>query len=270
MNDEPTSDATQMNNCKSWRNVWERDAKDSVSDFVLDRGVSPRSSKIEAFSDLEHIAFVKPERSEVLLDAGCGTGVNILRFYPLVQRVIGMDFAAGSVERCLSRIAGGGILNSQVCVASVTDIPLPDRSVDRILCLSVLQYLNDDEVRRALREFARVIAPKGTIILHVKNSMSLYWSTLRVAKKIKVLLNRPSTMYHIRPFTWYVSELSNANFRLVEYTSFNLFTLDRMPRSLVSWLQEYELRNQDHWFYRSPVVKRYGADLKIRAVPNLD
>jgi ubiquinone/menaquinone biosynthesis C-methylase UbiE len=250
--------------------VWEHDSRNKVAVFVLDRGVSPRRSNIEALSDQEHIAFVKPERSEVLLDAGCGTGVNILRFYPLVKRVIGMDFASGSVERCLGRIGSAGILNSQVCVASLTDIPLPDHSVDRILCLSVLQYLDDDEVRRVLREFVRVLAQKGTIILHVKNSLSLYWSTLRMAKRIKVLLKRPSTMYHIRPLTWYANELSNVNCRIADYKAFNLLTVDRMPTSLVWWLQECELKHQDHWFYSSPVVKKYGADLKIRAVPNFN
>src|SRR5579863_4378759 len=163
----------------NWRLVWEDKSKGDVSDFELDRGTSPRDREIENLSEQELINFIEPGPSEILLDTGCGTGVNILRLHSQVRNIVGIDFAWGLLERCQKRIEAHRIKNAHLCHASATAIPLPDGSVDRILCLSVMQYLNDDEFRQALREFVRVLTPGGVIILHVKNLSSLYWSTLR-------------------------------------------------------------------------------------------
>jgi ubiquinone/menaquinone biosynthesis C-methylase UbiE len=248
-----------------WRKVWEENSKADVSDFELDRGISPRAQEIEVLSTAEHIAFVNPKPGETVLDAGCGTGVNILRLSSRVTNIVGIDFAAGSVERCQKRLQEQKIPNAQVCVASLTAIPLADHSVDKILCLSVLQYLRDDEVRMAFREFARVLADGGTLVLHVKNASSLYWSTLHVAKKLKALLGREGQNYYVRSFDWYVRELASFKCEIVEYKSFNVLSLERMPKGLLSRLQEFELRHPDGML-ALPVIRRHGADLKIKAV----
>jgi SAM-dependent methyltransferase len=129
----------------------------------------------------------------------------------------------------------------------------------------VLQYLDDGEVRQAFKEFARVLGPGGILVLHVKNASSLYWTSLGVAKKLKSLLGRAATAYHVRPFRWYVNELESLNCRVLGYKSFNLLTLDRMPRKLTYFLQGAELRHHGGWLFRIPFVRRHGADLKIRA-----
>ena len=48
--------------------------------------------------------------------------------------------------------------------------------MDRVLCTSVLQYLDDAQLRAAFREFARILKKDGTLVLHVKNLASLYLS----------------------------------------------------------------------------------------------
>lgn len=48
-------------------------------------------------------------------------------------------------------------------VASVTELPLPDRSHDTVLCSEVLEHLPRDRVEPALRELARV-ADRGLVI----------------------------------------------------------------------------------------------------------
>jgi SAM-dependent methyltransferase len=249
----------------SWRHVWERDSKEAVADFELDRGISPRGQELEALSEAELLEFIAPHDNEILLDAGCGTGVNVLRLHARVKRVIGMDYALGSVQRCQKRVQAQQVANAQLCQSSVAAIPLPDSSVDKIICLSVLQYLDDREVRQVLREFVRVLGPDGIMILHVKNSSSLYWLTLRLAKRVKDLLGGRTHTYHVRPFRWYINELVALNCRILDYNSFNLLTLDGMPAKLSALLQRSELRHQRSPVLRAPFVRRHGADLKIKA-----
>lgn len=56
-------------------------------------------------------------------------------------------------------------------VASVTDIPLEDNSIDMIICVgSVLNYT---DVSKALDEFKRVLKPNGKLILEFERSDSL-------------------------------------------------------------------------------------------------
>jgi ubiquinone/menaquinone biosynthesis C-methylase UbiE len=255
-----------MTDMASWKQVWEQQSRADVPDFELDRGMSPRDRETEDLSEKELISFIEPGELEVLLDAGCGTGLNIVRLHSRVRSIVGIDFAWGSLERCRSRVQAHQARNAQICQASISAIPLPDCSVDKILCLSVLQYLDDEEVRRVFREFVRVSSLGGIIILHVKNLSSLYWLTLRFAKKLKVFLGWTTEAYYLRSFRWYVNELASVNCRVLDYKSFNLLTLDFMPRWLVHYLQGLELRWNTGVIFRVPFIRRHGADLKIKAV----
>lgn len=259
-----------MNNTIQWREVWEATSRESVPDFELDRGMSPRDPETEALSEREHVNFIDPSEYDVVLDAGCGTGSNMLRLHSQVREIIGIDYAYGSIDRCRKRIQAQQIHNARVCVASLTSIPLPDCVVSLILCFSVLQYLNDEEVRCALKEFVRVLRPGGIIILHVKNSSSLYWSTLRIAKQMKMFLKLTTRTYYLRPFRWYVNELEHVNCRVLDYRSFNLLTCDCMPSRLVTALQRFEFRRYAGLLLRTTFVRRHGADLKIKAVLHHD
>ena len=254
-----------MNESSKWRTYWDQKSGQSVSDYEFDRGANPRPADVEALSTQEFIAFVDPKETDVLLDAGCGTGVNIVLLHDRVRRIIAVDFSEQAVARCQRRVESQSIQNAEICPASVTQLPLEDRSVDRIICMSVFHYLGDDQVRTALREFARVLRPFGTLILHVKNSASIYLSTLRVAKRVKKLLGADVTFEHVRPFSWYRRELDVAGFRLADYNAFNLVILEGMPQSVVHFMQRVELRHHKSMALRFGFVRRHGADLKLKA-----
>ena len=57
------------------------------------------------------------------------------------------------------------------CRMDVTDLPLPDRSVDAIICNHVLEHVPDDA--RALKEFHRVLKPSGFAVLQVPIGLAL-------------------------------------------------------------------------------------------------
>jgi len=248
-----------------WRRVWENKSADqSVTDFELDRGRAPQDTETDGGMDEELLAFVAPQPTETLLDAGCGTGVNISRFQARAQHIIGIDYAAGAIARARRRIHSRRMTNARVAVASVTDVPLSDRCVDKVLCLSVFQFLDDDQARKALREFARVLRNDGILILHVKNLWSVYWATLWIAKKLKRLI-RPGGIEYLRPYRWYIQELKSASFEIVDYTAFNFFTVDRMPPRWVSFLQSLEAKYHNASLLRTRFAREHGADLKFKA-----
>lgn len=254
-----------MQKSSKWQSYWDGKSGAAVSDYEFDRGATPRPAALEALSDDEFVQFVEPQPTDVLLDAGCGSGANILRLHDRVQRIVAIDFSHEAVERCRRRVGSCGVGNAEILAGSVTEVPLPDDAVDRVICMSVLHYLDDDEVRAALRQFARVLRPGGQVILHVKNSASLYLSTLRWAKHAKRLLGAQVTLEHIRPFSWYQRELAAAGFVLTDYNAFNVALIEGMPQRLVHCLQGLELAHRHGRLMRAGIVRRHGADLKLKA-----
>jgi ubiquinone/menaquinone biosynthesis C-methylase UbiE len=254
-----------MPSTSSWKQYWDRKNTSTASDYEVDRGTQQRDKEIESLSNKELLAFIGAHPSDLVFDAGCGTGANILLLQPFVRRVIGMDYSEVAVARCQKRLSLNGIDNVEVFQGDITSIPLPDGSVDRVLCMSVLQYVDDAQLRAAFREFARILKKDGVLVLHVKNLASLYLSTLWLMKRALRMLGKHAKLENYRTFRGYVRELRRAGFIPSDYRSSNVFVLDRMPHKLVLWLQKFELSHQNQFPFSSKFLRRHGSDLKIRA-----
>jgi ubiquinone/menaquinone biosynthesis C-methylase UbiE len=254
-----------MEHSDRWKTYWERRAEQSLSDYEYDRGRSPRGQEIELLSEEELLSFIQPEPGDTILDAGCGSGVNIARLHSKVGSIIAMDFSKGSVERARKRVELFGIGNVEVVQGNITDIPLATGSVDKVLCMSVLQYLTDAEVRESFTEFRRILKDGGILILHVKNISSLYLATLWLAKSAKLLLGMRTKLEHYRPYRWYVGELESVGFAVLAYNSFNLLTIEGMPASIARLLQKLEFKYRNKFPLRLGFLRRHGSDLKLKA-----
>lgn len=254
-----------MNADNQWRTFWKQKTEQSGSDYEYDHGRSPRQKVIEDLSNQELLSFIKPSPSEVIFDAGCGTGANILLLHSNVRHVSAMDYNQGAVERCRTKMHENGILNVEVMQGSITEIPLPSSSVDKTICLSVLHYLSNDEVRSAFGEFKRILKPGGVAVLHVKNLSSVYLSSLWMLKKAKSLFRSDIKLEYYRSFRWYVNELALSGFEVIDYNSFNWLMLEGMPKRVLSLLQKFEFEHYRDPFFRSKFIRCHGSDLKIKA-----
>jgi demethylmenaquinone methyltransferase/2-methoxy-6-polyprenyl-1,4-benzoquinol methylase len=101
------------------------------------------------------------------LDVGCGVGLYALWLAEAVGpggRVIGIEPDAEKVEAARALVGGRaepGRLEFKP--GDGTAIPLPDRSVDWVWCGDVLHHIVETE--KALREFRRIIRPRGRIVV---------------------------------------------------------------------------------------------------------
>jgi SAM-dependent methyltransferase len=93
-----------------------------------------------------------------ILDAGCGTGGNLVEFGPL-GTVTGVDTSQEALQFCRRR----GI--ETVLNARVEVLPFATDSFDLVLATDVLEHVKDD--RAALRELRRVAAPSGRLLATV-------------------------------------------------------------------------------------------------------
>jgi SAM-dependent methyltransferase len=97
-------------------------------------------------------------QSPRILDAGCGTGRNLLEFGRLGEAV-GVDLFQQAVDFCRGR----GIEN--VRQARVEELPFEPASFDLVLATDVIEHVDDD--LSALRELHRVSADGARLVLTV-------------------------------------------------------------------------------------------------------
>lgn len=93
-----------------------------------------------------------------ILDAGCGSGRNMVEF-ARYGTVTGIELSPTSVE--LARARGVG----EVVEGSVLDMPFAGGSFELATSLDVIEHLHDD--LGALRELRRVVAPGGALLVTV-------------------------------------------------------------------------------------------------------
>lgn len=93
-----------------------------------------------------------------VLDAGCGTGRNLLEF-GVLGSAQGVDFSAEAIEFCTARGIEG------VTRARIESLPFGDGSFDLALATDVIEHVTDD--RAALNELRRVVAPGGRLLVTV-------------------------------------------------------------------------------------------------------
>lgn len=120
-------------------------------------------------SDLARLAWVARSLSELpagwrLLDAGAGE--QRLRQYCSHLQYVSQDFCQYEPSRDDQLLRVGKWDTSRIDIASdITSIPVPADSFDAVLCSEVLEHVPDPLA--AVREFARVLKPGGTLILTV-------------------------------------------------------------------------------------------------------
>ncbi len=118
-----------------------------------------------------------------VLDIGCGTGILSRRIASLtgVDRVIGIDISPLSVEQA----SGKGIPDCNFYVASATQIPIKDNSIDCVVAYGDIISHIHREYPCAVSEIARVCKEGAHVYIDIdkKWHMSLFyeWDELKAA-----------------------------------------------------------------------------------------
>ena len=107
------------------------------------------------------LSMLGTRKYEKLLDIGFGCGIFLPELLKRCDELHGIDIHENIhlVEDMMQKEG----LKSTLSNASVTKIPYPDKYFDCIVCMSVLEHIQD--LRTAIREIRRVTKDDGTIVL---------------------------------------------------------------------------------------------------------
>ena len=220
----------------------------------FDRIAREYGSKYEGVSVPAHSFRIRRQRVyEMLegvegkvLDIGCGPGIMVAWLLSNKLEVYGIDIAEDMIDVCQELF--GDKTGAHFSVGAIERLPFDDNFFDAVVCMGVMEYLDDDSA--AIAELARVTKSGGSIIITLPSAFSPWrlWGIQiyhRVAKVVRAMIRRPSsyTVIH-RSYREgaYKSILQSYSLvpEQVVYYDFQLFPhpLDRFLSAPAVWLAQ--------------------------------
>jgi len=93
-----------------------------------------------------------------VLEAGCGNGKTLATLSRNGCHATGCDIAASAL-----RLAHHAVPKARLVQADVRCLPFPDQTFDAVIAVHVTGALLESDRRQAATEYARVLAPGGTL-----------------------------------------------------------------------------------------------------------
>lgn len=129
-------------------------------------------------------------RIDTVVDFGTGIGVMLPFLTGISDRVIAIDKHIEPATELCKRYELHGV---ELVEVDTLPLPLPDHSVDLILCLDVLEHI--DDLQEITQELTRILKPGGMIVVSGPSENLIY----RLGRLIAGFQNRAT--YHRRNVT---------------------------------------------------------------------
>ena len=111
---------------------------------------------------------------DVILDVGCGGGINIKRMAQDAKKVYGIDYSIESVN--LSKEVNEKLINEgkvEIMKGNVKDLPFEDNTFDIVTAFETVYFWPD--IEKCFGEVKRVLKPGGMFLIGMETNGSDNW-----------------------------------------------------------------------------------------------
>jgi ubiquinone/menaquinone biosynthesis C-methylase UbiE len=163
--------------------------------FTTPIGSLVRKVEAELILDL-----LKPKQGEVILDAGCGTGVFTLDILSLGSHVIGLDISLPMLIHARKKLKGYPF---QMVLSDILNLPFRENFFDKVVSVTALEFIED--AKGAVGELFRITKRGGCIVVATLNSLSPWASGRKAEAKErytifeKAIFRSPSELLRLAP-----------------------------------------------------------------------
>ncbi len=125
---------------------------------------------------------VAPMQGEMIVDIGCGRGIDGVELAKRGAVVIGLEPSNIMIEHAKNHIAQNGA--SMAVIQGVGEhLPFQAQSVDKIVCKGALDHFPDPAM--VIRQIAMVLKPRGKAIIAIANFESLGFKLGRIVWRFR-------------------------------------------------------------------------------------
>lgn len=99
-------------------------------------------------------------RDKCMLDIGCACGVNLKAFKEtgIFDKYYAVDISKYLIQLGKEKL---GLSETELRIASSTELPYDDNSIDFIHCSQLFEHLNSEEIEKTIEEMERVLVKNG-------------------------------------------------------------------------------------------------------------
>jgi ubiquinone/menaquinone biosynthesis C-methylase UbiE len=119
---------------------------------------------------------LRPGHGELILDAGCGTGVFTQEILSNGSQVIGLDISLPMLMRAREKLMGYPF---RIVLGDILKLPFLGNFFDRVVSVTTLEFIED--AGSAVKELFRVTKKGGCVVVATLNSLSP-WAIRREAE----------------------------------------------------------------------------------------
>jgi len=134
---------------------------------------TPTGALVKHYESELILDLLKPGHGEVILDAGCGTGIFTSDILAAGSKVCGLDLSLPMLLRANEK---AGCYPFRAVVGDILTLPFPGEVFDKTVSITTLEFVA--EARAAVDELFRVTRRGGCIVVATLNSLSP-WATRR-------------------------------------------------------------------------------------------
>jgi ubiquinone/menaquinone biosynthesis C-methylase UbiE len=121
-----------------------------------------------------------------VLDVGCGPGMMAKYSIDRGFEFYGIDISESMINSCIKKF--GNLDSIHFSVGKLQALEFPDSFFDVVLCMGVLEYIDPDELDRAVSELSRVLKPGGTAIFSLLYNNSFPRKYQRTRNRVKAII----------------------------------------------------------------------------------
>jgi ubiquinone/menaquinone biosynthesis C-methylase UbiE len=136
---------------------------------------TPMGRLIKGYESELILRMLAPEPGELILDAGCGTGIFTEDIIETGARVVGLELAFDMLRRAVTKCSRRTF---ESIIGDIQRLPFADDSFNKAISITAIEFIQD--ARRAVEELFRVTKPGGCIVVATLNSLSP-WAQRRKA-----------------------------------------------------------------------------------------
>jgi ubiquinone/menaquinone biosynthesis C-methylase UbiE len=139
---------------------------------------TPIGSLVKQYETELILNLLSPRQDEIILDAGCGTGIFTLDILSSGSKVIGLDLSLPMLKRAEEKLKRYPV---QMVLADMLNLPFPEGSFDKVASITALEFIEDGNA--AVGELFRVTKRGGRIVVATLNSLSPWALRRRIEAK---------------------------------------------------------------------------------------